>query len=282
MQIKIAGGNLIYQEIASGKELGNFVACYWRIKSYCKSANHSLCYVPARHMNIVFDFTAKKVWIDGLALTPKIINYKHRLELLGVKLHPGAFFSLFHRPAHFFTGRTLPFKLAFNERTPQLEKVFAAATMRARMNTIESIFKKLAENTKPMDRKIKLALENMSDRENTAKIHELIQSVGLSWKRFTVKFPEWTGTTPKIFYGIMQFENALKSLNKYPEKSLSAIAVECGYFDHAHFDNEFKKLCGITPLEYRRKIMPLPYSANKITRIADGILFLCRRKILAR
>ncbi|MEM9487494.1 MAG: helix-turn-helix domain-containing protein, partial [Myxococcota bacterium] len=49
----------------------------------------------------------------------------------------------------------------------------------------------------------------------------------------------------------LQVENAARQLVESP-KSISAIAIDCGFCDQSHLTNAFKRVLGTTPASYRR------------------------------
>jgi len=58
------------------------------------------------------------------------------------------------------------------------------------------------------------------------------------------------GISPKAFIGIVRFQQALKFLQENRSKGkLLDVAVQTGYYDHAHLTREFKKHAGISPSE---------------------------------
>jgi transcriptional regulator GlxA family with amidase domain len=71
----------------------------------------------------------------------------------------------------------------------------------------------------------------------------------LSRRQFERKFKENAGLTPKDFFSIVRFKNALKEIEE-GSKQLAQIAIETGYFDQPHFTNEFRKYSGYSPREY--------------------------------
>ena len=46
--------------------------------------------------------------------------------------------------------------------------------------------------------------------------------------------------------------NAAKTILRTTDKRVSDVAMETGFFDHAHFIRTFKGKTGLTPTQYRR------------------------------
>ena len=63
-------------------------------------------------------------------------------------------------------------------------------------------------------------------------------------------FHQQTGETISFYIGKVRIANAVKML-KYSNKSVSDIAISCGFGNVAHFHRMFKKHIGFTPLEIR-------------------------------
>ena len=47
--------------------------------------------------------------------------------------------------------------------------------------------------------------------------------------------------------------NAAKTILRTTDKRVGDVALETGFFDHAHFIRTFKRKTGLTPAQYRRK-----------------------------
>jgi hypothetical protein len=65
-------------------------------------------------------------------------------------------------------------------------------------------------------------------------------------------FRDVFGTTPKRYQRILRFRDALDALARGCG-SLADIAHAHGYYDQAHFTNEFREHAGMTPAAYLRK-----------------------------
>lgn len=83
------------------------------------------------------------------------------------------------------------------------------------------------------------------------RIEDLAKSSGLSWSQFQRRIRSITGLTPRQLLTKTRIEAAAQALLK-SEKALSAIAIECGFYDQAAFSRQFHAATGLTPSEYRK------------------------------
>jgi len=72
------------------------------------------------------------------------------------------------------------------------------------------------------------------------------------------------GLTPKLFARITRFRRIIDSLQGSRQIHWSGLALECGYFDQAHFIHDFRAFAGISPAAYLQHRM----SSNHV-RIAE-------------
>jgi AraC-like DNA-binding protein len=74
--------------------------------------------------------------------------------------------------------------------------------------------------------------------------------IGLSAKRFIQAFRDETGFTPKVFCRIRRFQQALNRMSGCKSVEWADVALDCGYFDQAHFIHDFRAFSGINPTSY--------------------------------
>jgi AraC-like DNA-binding protein len=79
---------------------------------------------------------------------------------------------------------------------------------------------------------------------------ELATMAGLSVSQFERRFRDAFGTSPRQYLVRIRVDAAAKLLTE-TERTVSEIALECGFHDHSHFSRSFRKLMQVTPTGYR-------------------------------
>lgn len=92
-------------------------------------------------------------------------------------------------------------------------------------------------------------------------LDEAARSVGLGRRRFTELFREITRESWRRYVHRLRMEYASKLLVS-TERSVTAIAFECGFEELSHFHHSFKTAYGRTPLAYRVQFRPKPQSLS--------------------
>jgi AraC-like DNA-binding protein len=104
---------------------------------------------------------------------------------------------------------------------------------------------------------VKFALHQFGQPAAVANIREIAQRIGCSERRFSQLFREQVGFAPKAWCRIQRFQEALRHLNAGLEMRWAELALDCGFYDQAHFANEFRAFSGIDASTYTSKRTPL-------------------------
>jgi AraC-like DNA-binding protein len=83
----------------------------------------------------------------------------------------------------------------------------------------------------------------------------IADEIGFSHKHLISRFRETFGMTPKTVARLLRFEKAV-SLIETKTSTLADIAVDCGYYDQAHFHRDFRQFAGCTPTALRDRMVP--------------------------
>jgi len=107
----------------------------------------------------------------------------------------------------------------------------------------------------------------------------LAREIGLGRKHVGRECRERLGMTPKRLARLLRFERAVKRLEAGRYRDLAAAALDCGYYDQAHFNRDFRAFAGASPGEIARARRPDasgyagpdPVSACEATSVQDAV-----------
>ena len=92
------------------------------------------------------------------------------------------------------------------------------------------------------------AWEQLVRTAGQVRVGALSSKIGWSDRHFARQFAREIGTTPKAFARVLRFGSAVRLLTQRSD-CLTDIALDCGYYDQAHFTRDFRELAGVTPTE---------------------------------
>jgi len=78
-------------------------------------------------------------------------------------------------------------------------------------------------------------------------VAEVARGLGASQRRFSRTFTDETGLTPKQYTRLQRFRRAVDALRRRGPGDLATLALECGYYDQAHLNHEFRSWAAMTP-----------------------------------
>ena len=87
--------------------------------------------------------------------------------------------------------------------------------------------------------------------QGTLSVEGLADASALSPRRLRELFLREVGVSPKRLARILRFRAAVERLATAPAVDLARLAVDCGYYDQAHLDRDFRDLATMTPTDYR-------------------------------
>ena len=83
-------------------------------------------------------------------------------------------------------------------------------------------------------------------------MEELSQKLAVGRRNFDRRFIKATGNTPVEYLQRVKIESAKKAFET-TRKNINEVMFEVGYADEKAFREIFKKITGMSPLEYKRK-----------------------------
>ncbi|WP_119080920.1 helix-turn-helix domain-containing protein [Chitinophaga alhagiae] len=175
-------------------------------------------------------------------------------DMFGVSLHSYAVPFFFNIPASRLTNQLID----LDELIPGGAAILADSLARGRtfpdrVEIMTQYLKAKWQQVAQADPAIMHAIRRMRGMKGSVSIRDLAGECSLSQKQFERRFRAFSSFTPKLYARILRFESSLGSYKKLD--SLTDVAHHLGYYDQAHFINDFKKFSGFSPRKYMA-VMP--------------------------
>lgn len=225
----------------------------------CKSDSARVA-VPSTGVHLVVRFGPHVPGgFDIHALGPR--HKVHRKSIRGgqrtvlVRLPWGTYHAVLGKPAAEFAGRVVALRdLWDTAATQRLEEQLASAKdARSAVVILKAaIAKRLGTGTR-FDTNTRLA-QIAARRLESLSVASVADDVGVSERHLRRVFREVVGLSPKEFSKLRRFERALNAAKDGREPSWSNIAVDAGYYDHAHLIADFRSIAGATPREFLAEV----------------------------
>lgn len=124
--------------------------------------------------------------------------------------------------------------------------------------TSQYLLKKLRPAANPQKEKIvAYAVSRIITEKAAASLDAIVKDCNVSHRYLQKAFLERVGFSPKFLIKLTRFQYALGKLAKVQNQPLTALAYDAGYYDQAHFINDFKQFTGLTPSQFQPTRHPI-------------------------
>ncbi|HEY0668717.1 MAG TPA: helix-turn-helix domain-containing protein [Sphingobacteriaceae bacterium] len=238
-----------------------FIKSYRIIESRHELVNRV---VPSTSFALVFRFRGQISYINQASITtlPGTIfsGLRKSVRLINYAADTGAFIVLFND-----TGASAFFRYPLHELYeesvsldnffPQSEilmvedQIGSTENNRTKIDIIERFLYSKLICQKP-DHLVSQAIAKIYANNGMIRMRDLAADLYISQDAFEKRFRKVTGTTPKQFSSIVRMNAIIRQTPS--SHSFLNLALENGYYDHSHFNKDFKLFTGQTPTKFFR------------------------------
>ncbi len=253
--------------------IAQFVNLLWLYEGYSQ-AHAKERVLPTGEMQIVINLQEDRSWvydrdgtdhcqtfrgplISGAHSQYQVISTAAQACAIGVHFRPGGAFPFLRMPAGELRDTTVSLDALWGREAADLrDRLLEAESHQARFEILERVL--LDELARGFDRHraVGFALRQFMAAPHLTTIASVSEQIGLSPKRFIQVFRDETGFTPKVFCRIRRFQQALGRMEGRKSVEWATVALDCGYFDQAHFIHDFRAFSGINPSTYLAQQTP--------------------------
>jgi AraC-like DNA-binding protein len=192
------------------------------------------------------------------------------VRALSVRFKPGWSTPLLGVPASVLTDRILPLDELWGEEAGELqERVATTHTLPEAIAALAEAFRSRgARAFEPASAPlVRRAIHLLEAADGRVEVERIAARLGVSSRHLRRAFAESVGVGPKDFARSVRLQHALRQTNPpppLPSRATAAarplsldwarIATEAGYYDQAHLITEFRRLVGLTPGAFVKRV----------------------------
>jgi AraC-like DNA-binding protein len=193
-------------------------------------------------------------FVAGLHAAPTLVRpTAPSWSCIELRLTPIAAHRVLGLPMHEVADRTVALADLAPETTELVSRL-REARWPERFELVERFLLRRLDAAPEPAREVEWSWQELRRTDGRAAIAELASELGWSHRRLIARFREQIGLAPKTVGRVMRFDRAVQALRS-AAVGLSEVAFECGYYDQAHMNRDFRELGGTTPDSFRSSLL---------------------------
>jgi AraC-like DNA-binding protein len=221
--------------------------------------------VAVPEVTVIFSF-GPSIEIDGVrhrsfaaGVDEKFATTRHGGHQRGieVKLSPLAVRPLLGVPAHELAGRVVAVDALLGRAGSELaERLADAPAWPERFALLDAALGARLARSRRTPADVAFAWRRLAAAHGGLPIAALASELGWSRRHFGQRFREHVGLAPKPAARVLRFRRALALLERDDGARLAEIAQDCGYYDQAHLNRDFRAFAGSAPGDHLGRRLP--------------------------
>ncbi len=172
-------------------------------------------------------------------------------RVVGIQFQPGGTYPFFREPAWEVANRSMSLEELWRGRASEIrEQLLASLSADAMFAVLERALMAQLVRGLELHPAIEFARGHICRAPQVATVSGVMESIGLSQRRFIELFREQVGLTPKAFCRVRRFQRVLEAVHRRKSVDWARVALDGGYYDQAHFIHDFQGFSGLTPAAY--------------------------------
>lgn len=256
-----------YREYAPHPALADRVQCYWSVQAESTreeritsrglskgqidlifATGGAFCEVAERWLGQSGDI---RCYLVGPLPEAALAHSTRGLFAVGIKMRPGWAYPLLRTACSELTGCRATAKDIWPEATSSyLAQVADATAPEARLRLLERLLLVRVDKARSESRHVVRALDVIGTTRGRTSIDRIVGELGVGGRQLEREFHRQVGLTPRRMCQIARVQHGLELARAQLKPNWSRIALECGFFDQAHFIRQFRSVTGLSPNSY--------------------------------
>ena len=234
-----------YREFAPSERLSQFVECFWSHEPGGALPDYPV--LPDGCVDIVYSpNVARELQLVGTMTSARRFAFAAGDFQFGVRFRPGMSQAFLQVPALDTTDQLITLSGIWGADARRLTgQISEAQSVKQCIGLLEARLANPREITL-----VQRLCAWIVQQSGQVRIDDLAFQAGLSARQMRRLFLDQVGLSPKHFCRVIRFRSSLPRLTQASRSDWAQVALDCGYYDQAHFINEFRQFSGCTPGEF--------------------------------
>jgi AraC-like DNA-binding protein len=239
---------IFYQEYYPREEFQEHIYCYWTLTSAKEiPINFTFHGIPDGCIDIFFNKNRyDKLFLVGLADSPVIHRLNTKPNYFGIRFMPGMINHFFSLPLPDIYKQSIPFEtITSNKFSTFEEQLLLSNTLDEKIEICEDfLISQLNKSSYKENAIFRKCIDTIYLSNGNISMSKLAEDTNTSNRQIRRIFNSHLGLTPKLFSRVIRFQNCCQQLSRNKNIPKIELALASGYYDQAHFINDFKHFFG--------------------------------------
>lgn len=263
-------GRMIFETYIPTFPLDQFIECFIYYEGF--NYEHSVDrFLPNGDTEILIDFNDQpqyiydneslkeiqachNIWASGIRTEPITIPAGTDARMMVIMCKKGMAYPFFPFPMDEISDSVVDADLIWGMSFAYLrEKLLETPDIGVRFKLTEDFLVRNFLGSALLNPCVDYALTEIIRRPDQINLSRLSDKIGYSQKHFISMFKRQVGVTPKAYLKILRFQKAINDIEHSAKVDWMSISHDCGFYDQAHFINDFRLFSGFTPEQYLKQ-----------------------------
>ncbi len=220
----------------------------YRLQGYQPGMHRGL---PSRQLTFIVRLDEPSAIVAGLRTSAALLPHDGSHHGIAIELTVRGARALFATPSGALTGSVADLHdLLGSKARLLLTRLAASTSWEHRFAILDHVLLSSLDPRREPAPEVVYGWNVLTTALDWPSTESLANTVGWSRRHFTEMFHREVGLPPRQLLRIIRFERSCGLVRSTPRAAMTEIALNAGYFDHAHMLHEWHALAGCRPDEW--------------------------------
>lgn len=255
-----------YETIPPCSDIAGLIKCYWTLEALPNATREKQRIIPDGCMEMIFHYgdvyrqylpdgttiEQPRCFVIGQITEPlEIEPTTGNIGMIAARFQPDGFIPFATLPLEEMENKAIALERLFGSEGEQLQTdVLAASQTSERIRFIEEFLLQRLQTDEAAGRISTAIVQTLMQTRGQVTIGEISKLLHINRRQLERRFSSAIGLSPKQFVKIIRLQTVLKMMVQKQFTSLTALALDGGYYDQAHFIKDFKEFVGMSPKQF--------------------------------